>query len=65
MLYTLREFVQERAGSLVSKKAGAALAGGSIAMAAEGAAQDSVVLITIAYIISQAVVDAAKAWRGE
>ena len=65
MFNTLRNFVQERAGSLVSKKAGAAFAGGSIAMGAEGAAQDSVVLITIAYIISQAVVDAAKAWKPE
>ena len=65
MLNTLRDFVQERAGSLVSKKVGAALAGGSIAMGAEGAAQDSAVFITIAYIIGQAIVDAARAWQGE
>ena len=65
MLKILSGFVQERAGSLVSKKVGAALAGGSIAMGAEGSAQDSAVLITIAYIIGQAIVDAARAWRGE
>ena len=65
MLNNLNNFVQERLGSVVSKKVGAAVVGGSVAMGAEGAAQDSAVLITIAYIIGQAIVDAAKAWQGE
>jgi len=65
MLNNLNDFVQERLGSVVSKKVGAAVVGGSVAMGAEGAAQDSAVLITIAYIIGQAIVDAAKAWQGE
>ena len=65
MLQNLTGFFQERVGSLVSKKVGAAVVGGSVAMGAEGSAQDSAVLITIAYIIGQAIVDAAKVWRGE
>ena len=65
MLKNLRSFVQERVGSLVSKKVGAAVVGGSVAMGAEGSAQDSAVLITVAYIIGQAIVDAIKVWRGE
>jgi len=65
VLNILRSFVQERVGSLISKKVGAAVVGGSVAMGAEGSAQDSAVLITIAYIIGQAIVDAAKVWRGE
>lgn len=63
MLGNLGSFVSERVGSLVSKKVGAAVVGGSVAMGAEGPAQDAAVLITIAYIIGQAVVDASKAWR--
>ena len=65
MLNILSSFIQERVGSLISKKVGAAVVGGSVAMGAEGSAQDSAVLITIAYIIGQAIVDAAKVWRGE
>ena len=65
MLNNLSGFIQERVGSLVSKKVGAAVVGGSVAVGSEGAAQDSAVLITIAYIIGQAIVDAAKVWRGE
>ena len=65
MLKNLRSFVQERVGSLVSKKVGAAVVGGSVARGAEGSAQDSAVLITVAYIIGQAIVDAIKVWRGE
>ena len=65
MLKVFSSFIQERVGSLASKKVGAAVVGGSVAMGAEGAAQDSAVLITIAYIIGQAIVDAAKVWRGE
>jgi hypothetical protein len=65
MLNNLSGFIQERLGSVVSKKVGAAVVGGSVAMGAEGAAQDSAVLITIAYIIGQAIVDAAKVWQGE
>tara|TARA_R100001086_G_scaffold88602_1_gene43407 strand:- start:69 stop:266 length:198 start_codon:yes stop_codon:yes gene_type:complete len=61
MLKNLSGFVQERLGSVVSKKVGAAVVGGSAAMGAEGPAQDAAVLITIAYIIGQAIVDAAKA----
>ena len=64
MLGGLGGFVQERVGSLVSKKVGAAVVGGSVAMGAEGPAQDAAVLVTIAYIIGQALVDAAKAWQG-
>ena len=64
MLGGLGGFVQERVGSLVSKKVGAAVVGGSVAMGAEGPAQDAVVLVTVAYIIGQALVDAAKAWQG-
>ena len=64
MLGSLGGFVQERVGSLVSKKVGAAVVGGSVAMGAEGPAQDAVVLVTVAYIIGQALVDAAKAWQG-
>ena len=63
MIRQLGGFVQERVGSLVSKKVGAAVVGGSVAMGAEGPAQDAAVLITIAYIIGQAVVDASKVWR--
>ena len=65
MLNNLSGFIQERVGSIVSKKVGAAVVGGSVAMGAEGPAQDSAVLITIAYIIGQAIVDAAKVWRGD
>ena len=64
MLGSLGGFVQERVGSLVSKKVGAAVVGGYVAMGAEGPAQDAAVLVTIAYIIGQALVDAAKAWQG-
>ena len=64
MLGSLGGFVQERVGSLISKKVGAAVVGGSVAMGAEGPAQDAAVLVTIAYIIGQALVDAAKAWQG-
>ena len=64
MLGSLGGFVQERVGSLVSKKVGAAVVGGSVAMGAEGPAQDAGVLVTVAYIIGQALVDAAKAWQG-
>ena len=64
MLGSLGGFVQERVGSLISKKVGAAVVGGSVAMGAEGPAQDAVVLVTVAYIIGQALVDAAKAWQG-
>ena len=65
MLKVFSSFIQERVGSLASKKVSAAVVGGSVAMGAEVAAQDSAVLITIAYIIGQAIVDAAKVWRGE
>ena len=65
MLNNLRSFVQERVGSIISKKVGAAVVGGSVAMGAEGSAQDSAVLITVAYIIGQAIVDAVKVWQGE
>ena len=64
MLGSLGGFVQERVGSLISKKVGAAVVGGSVAMGAEGPAQDAAVLVTVAYIIGQALVDAAKAWQG-
>tara|TARA_R100000306_G_C4330944_1_gene120200 strand:- start:368 stop:568 length:201 start_codon:yes stop_codon:yes gene_type:complete len=63
MLGSLGGFVQERVGSLISKKVGAAVVGGSVAMGAEGPAQDAAVLVTVAYIIGQAIVDAAKAWQ--
>ena len=63
MLGNLGSFVSERVGSLVSKKVGAAVVGGSVAMGAEGSAQDAAVLVTVAYIIGQALVDAAKAWQ--
>jgi hypothetical protein len=65
MLNNLRSFVQERVGSVISKKVGAAVVGGSVALGAEGSAQDSAVLITVAYIIGQAIVDAVKVWRDE
>ena len=65
MLTTLSGFIQERLGSVVSKKVGAAVVGGSVAMGAEGSAQDAAVLITIAYIIGQAIVDAAKVWHNQ
>ena len=64
MLDSLSGFVKERIASVVSKKVGAAVVGGSAAMGAEGPAQDAAVLVTIAYIIGQALVDAAKAWQG-
>ena len=64
MVGSLGGFGQERVGSLISKKVGAAVVGGSVAMGAEGPAQDAAVLVTIAYIIGQALVDAAKAWQG-
>jgi hypothetical protein len=63
MLKNLSGFVQERLGSVVSKKVGAAVVGGSAAMGAEGPAQDAAVLITIAYIIGQAIVDAMAAFK--
>ena len=63
MLGNLGGFVKESVGSLVSKKVGAAVVGGSGAMGAEGSAQDAAVLVTVAYIIGQALVDAAKAWQ--
>ena len=63
MLGNLGSFVSERVGSLVSKKVGAAVVGGSVAMGAEGSAQDAAVLVAGAYIIGQALVDAAKAWQ--
>ena len=64
MIKKLGSFAQERVGSLVSKKVGAAVVGGSVAIGAEGPAQGGVIVITVAYIIGQAIVDAAKAWRG-
>ena len=63
MLGNLGGFVKERVGSLVSKKVGAAVLGGTVAMGAEGPAQDAAVLVTVAYIIGQALVDAAKVWQ--
>ena len=63
MLGKLGGVVKERVGSLVSKKGGAAVLGGSVAMGAEGPAQDAAVLVTVAYIIGQALVDAAKVWQ--
>ncbi len=63
MLGNLGSFVSERVGSLVTKKVGAAVVGGSVAIGAEGPAQGGVIVITVAYIIGQAIVDAAKAWR--
>ena len=63
MLGNLGSFVSERVGSLVSKKVGAAVVGGSVAMGAEGSAQDAAVLVSVAYIIGPALVDAAKAWQ--
>jgi hypothetical protein len=63
VLTTLSSFIQERLGSVVSKKVGAAVVGGSVAMGAEGSAQDVAVFITITYIISQAIVDATKAFK--
>ena len=64
MIKTLGSFAQERVGSLVSKKVGAAVAGSAVALGAEGQAQDTVVIITVAYILAQALVDVAKALRG-
>ena len=63
MLGNLGGFVKERVGSLVSQTVGAAVGGGSVARGAEGSAQDAAVLVTVAYIIGQALVDAAKAWQ--
>ena len=63
MLGNLGGFVKERVGSLVSKKVGAAVVCGSVAMGAEGSAQGGVIGITEAYLIAQAIVDAAKSWR--
>ena len=63
MLGNLGSFVSERVGSLVSKNVGAAGVGGSEAIGAEGPAQGGVIVITVAYIIGQAIVDASKAWR--
>ena len=63
MLGNLGSFVSERVGSLVSKKVGAAVVGGAVAMGAEGPAQDAAVLITVVYIIGQALVDIAKVLR--
>ena len=63
MLGNLGGFVKERVGSLVSKKVGAAVVGGSVAMGGEGSAQAAAVLVTVADIIGQALVDAAKAWQ--
>ena len=65
MIKKLGSFAQERVGSLVSKKVAAAAVGSSVVMGLpEGSAQGGVIVICVAYIIGQAIVDAAKAWRG-
>jgi ABC-type thiamin/hydroxymethylpyrimidine transport system permease subunit len=56
---SLMSFAQERIGSLVSKKVGAAVVG-EIAVAGEGSLPSG--LPTIIYIIAQALVDAARAY---
>ena len=56
---SLLSFVQERVGSLISKKVGAAVVG-EIAVAGEGSLPSG--LPTIIYIIAQALVDAARAY---
>ena len=53
------EFLKERASSLVSKKLGASLIGGGIALGVEGEAQSAVLLLTAVYILAQAAVDVA------
>ncbi len=53
------DWLKERGQSLVSKKLGAAVAGGSIAMAAEGPAQGAALTLTAVYILAQAAVDFA------
>lgn len=57
------DWLKERGQSLVSKKLGAAIAGGSIAMAAEGGAQSAVLTLTAVYILAQAAVDFAAKLR--
>ena len=56
---SLMSFAQERIQSLVSKKVGAALMG-EVAIASEGSLLSG--LPTIIYIITQALVDAARAY---
>ena len=56
---SLMSFAQERIQSLVSKKVGATLMG-EVAIASEGSLPSG--LPTIIYIISQALVDAARAY---
>tara|TARA_R110000751_G_scaffold13544_1_gene45371 strand:+ start:142 stop:342 length:201 start_codon:yes stop_codon:yes gene_type:complete len=56
---SLMSFAQERIGSLVSKKVGAAIVG-EAAIAGEGSLPSG--LPTIIYIIAQALVDAARAY---
>ena len=64
MIKTLGSFAQERVGSLVSKKVAAAAVGSSVVMGLpEGSAQDGVIIISVAYIIGQALVDSARAWQ--
>ncbi len=64
MIKKLGSFAQERVGSLVSKKVAAAAVGSSVVMGLpEGSAQGGVIVITVAYLIGQAIVDASKAWR--
>lgn len=56
---SLMSFAQERIGSLVSKKVGAAVVG-EVAIAGDGSLPNG--LPTIIYIIAQALVDAARAY---
>jgi ABC-type thiamin/hydroxymethylpyrimidine transport system permease subunit len=55
----LMSFAQERIGSLISKKVGAAVVG-EVAIASDGSIPSG--LPTIIYIIAQALVDAARAY---
>ena len=64
MIKKLGSFAQERVGSLVSKKGAAAAVGSSVVMGLpEGSAQDGVIIISVAYIIGQALVDSARGWQ--
>ena len=59
MLGTLGSFIQERAGSLVSKKVGAAVAASTLAA---GGAPSEVTWPVVIYLITQGAVDSFKYW---
>lgn len=59
MLDNILGFAKERAGSLVSKKVGAAVAASTLAA---GGSPSEVTTPLVVYVVAQAVVDAFKHW---